>query len=154
MVTLIYHQGFNIKSIRGDGHCIASCFAPHFKEPVDRVLDRLDSEFRENITFYKDFSEFNEDEILREVYAYITERRYNSTVDMFLNAFARIYNTKVVIHNSGIDVANTTIGCNSENTIHLFKNADHFDLMELPEKNVTSQNSGDVGEDVTLINGG
>ena len=115
----------------------------------------MGSEFRENITFYKDLSEFNEDEILREVYAYITERRCNnSTVDMFLNAFTRIYNTKVVIHNSGIDVANTTIGCNFENTIHLFKNADHFDLMELPEKNVTSQNSGDVGEDVTLINGG
>ena len=153
------NEGFSIKSIRGDGHCIANCFATHFKEPLDRVLDRLDSEFRENITFYKDFSEFNEDEILREVYAYITERRYNSTVDMFLNAFARIYNTKVVIHNSGIDVANTTIGCNSENTIHLFKNADHFDLMELPKKNVTSQNSGDQGytdveENVTLISGG
>ena len=81
----------------------------------------MDSEFRENITFYKDFSEFNEDEILREVYAYITERRYNnSTVDMFLNAFARSYNTKVVIHNSGIDVPNTAIGCNFESTINLF----------------------------------
>ena len=135
------YEGFSIKSIRGDGHCIANCFATHFEEPLDRVLDRLDSEF-------------NEDEILREVYAYITERRYNSTVDMFLNAFARIYNTKVVIHNSGIDVANNAIGFNFENTIHRFKNADHFDLMELPEKNVTSQNSGDVGEDVTLINRG
>ena len=50
---------------------------------------------------------------MREVYAYIKERRYNnSTVDMFLNAFARTYNTKVVIHNSGIDVANNAIGCN------------------------------------------
>ena len=141
------NEGFSIKSIRGDGHCIANCFATHFEEPLDRVLDRLDSEF-------------NEDEILREVYAYITERRCNnSTVDMFLNAFTRIYNTKVVIHNSGIDVANTAIGFNFENTIHLFKNADHFDLMELPEKNVTSQNSGDqgyinVGENVTLISGG
>ena len=97
---------------------------------------------------------------MREVYAYITERRYNnSTVDMFLNVFARIYNTKVVIHNSGIDVANTTIGCNFENIIHLFKNADHFDLIELPERNVTSQNSGDlgyidVGEGVTFTSGG
>ena len=36
---------------------------------------------------------------------------------MFLNACARIYNTKVVIHDLGIDVA------------HLFKNADHFNLM-------------------------
>ena len=77
---------------------------------------------------------------------------------MFFNAFARIYNTKVVIQNSGIDVANTAIVCNFENTIHLFKNADHFDLMELPEKNVTSQNSEDqgytdIGENVTFISG-
>ena len=97
---------------------------------------------------------------LREVYVYITERRYNnSTVDMFLNALARIYNTKVVIHNSGIDVANTTIGCNFENIIHLFKNAGHFDLTELPERNATSQNSGDqgyadIGENLTFISGG
>ena len=116
-----YEEGFSFKSIRGDGHCIANCFATHFKEPLDRVLDRLDSEFRENITFYKYFFEFNEDETLREVYAYIMERRYNnSTVDVFLNAFARSYNTKVVIHNYGIDVPNTAIGCNFENTINLF----------------------------------
>ena len=116
-----YEEGFSFKSIRGDGHCIANCFATHFKEPLDRVLDRLDSEFRENITFYKYFFEFNEDETLREVYAYIMERRYNnSTVDVFLNAFARSYNTKVVIHNSGIDVPNTAIGCNFESTINLF----------------------------------
>ena len=116
-----YEESFSFKSIRGDGHCIANCFATHFKEPLDRVLDRLDSEFRENITFYKYFSEFNEDETLREVYAYITERSYNnSTVDMFLNAFARSYNTKVVIHNSRIDVPNTAVGCNFENTINLF----------------------------------
>ena len=78
---------------------------------------------------------------------------------MFLNAFARIYNTKVVIHSSGIDVADTAIGCNFENTIHLFRNADYFNLIELPEKNVTSQNSTDqgytnVGENVTFISGG
>ena len=96
---------------------------------------------------------------MREVYAYIAERRYsNNTVDMFLNAFARICNIKVVIHNSGIDVANTAIGCNFENIIHLFNNVDHFDLMELPERYVTSPNSGDqgyadVGENITFING-
>ena len=155
-----YEKGFRIKSIPGDGNCIANCFATHFKESLDRVLDRLDSKFRENIAFYKDFFEFNKDEILREVYANITERRLrNSTVNMFLNAFARIYNTKVVIHNSGIDVVNTAIGCNFENIIHLFKNEDHFDLMVLPWRNVTSQNSGDqryadVGENVTFISEG
>ena len=92
----VYEEGFRIKSIPGNGDCIENCFATHFKEPLDRVLDRLDSQFRENITFYKDFSEFIEDEILRGVYAYATDRKYNSsTVDMFLNAMARIYNTKV-----------------------------------------------------------
>ena len=65
---LEYEESFRIKSIPGNGNCKANCFATHFKEPLDRVLDCLDSEFRENITFYKDFSEFNEDEILREVY--------------------------------------------------------------------------------------
>ena len=50
---LEYEECFRIKSIRGDGHCIANCFATHFKEPLDKVLDHLDSEFRENITFIK-----------------------------------------------------------------------------------------------------
>ena len=64
-----------------------------------------------------------------------------------------------VIHISGIDVANTAVGCIFENTIHLFKNIDHFELMELPEKNVTSQNSEyqghtDVDENVTFMSGG
>ena len=58
---LEYEEGFSIKSIRGDGHCIANFFATHFKEILNRVLDSLDLEFRENITFYKDFSEFNKD---------------------------------------------------------------------------------------------
>ena len=85
---LEYEEGFSIKSIHGDGHCIANCFATHFKKPLGRILGRLDSEFQENITFYKDFFELNKDEILREVYICITERRYNnSTVEMFLNAF-------------------------------------------------------------------
>ena len=75
-----------------------------------------------------------------------------------MNAFARIFNTKVVVHNSGLDLANTAIGFNLEKIIHLFKNADYFDLMELPDRNVTSQNSGDqgytdVGENVTFITG-
>ena len=157
---LEYRESFRIKSICGDGYCIANCFTTYFREPLDRVLDRLDSEYRENFTFYKDLSEFNEDDILREVHAYIIERRYNnSTVDMFLNAFARIHNAKVVIQISGIDVANTAVDCNFDNILHLFKNADHFNLMELPVKNVTGQNSGnqgytDIGENVTFMSRG
>ena len=129
---LEYEEGFRIKNIPGNGHYIANCFATHFKEPLDRVLNRLDSEFEKTLLFTKISLNLMK---MRQVYAYIMERRYNSsTVDMFLNAIARIYNTKVVIDNSGIDVANTGIGCNFENIIHLFKNADHFDIMELPER--------------------
>ena len=74
-----------------------------------------------------------------------------------MNAFARIYNTKV-IHNSGIDVANTGIDFNFEIIIHFLKNAHHFHVMELPGRNATSRNSGDqgyanVGENVTFISG-
>ena len=60
------------------------------------------------------------------------------------------------MHNSGIDVAKTAIGCNVENIIHLFKNADRLNLMELRDRNVARQNSGDreytdAGENVTFI---
>ena len=60
------------------------------------------------------------------------------------------------MHNPGIDVAKTAVGCNVESIIHLFKNADRLNLMELPDRNVASQNSGDqeytdAGENVTFI---
>ena len=56
-------NSFHLWKIPGDGHCITNCFAIHFDEPLDTVLDRLDNEFRENISFYRDFSHFSEDEI-------------------------------------------------------------------------------------------
>ena len=56
------YESFSIKSICGDGHCKANGFATHFKEPLGRGPRSFG-----HTTFYKDFSEFNEDEILREV---------------------------------------------------------------------------------------
>ena len=49
------YEGFRIMSIPGDGHCIAYCFATHFKEPLDRVVDHLNSEFREKHYFLQRF---------------------------------------------------------------------------------------------------
>ena len=99
----------------------------------------MDSEFQNNSTLYKDLSKLNEDKSFREVHAYITVKRYNnSTVGMLLNAFATTYELMVVIQNSGIDVANTTVGCNFENIFHHFKNADNLNLMEPSERNVTN----------------
>ena len=39
--------------IPGDGHCIANCFAVHFKENLDKVLDKLDTAFRSNLEEYR-----------------------------------------------------------------------------------------------------
>ena len=43
-----HDEGLSLRTIPDDGHCIATCFAVHSNEQLDRVLDRLDTEFREN----------------------------------------------------------------------------------------------------------
>ena len=81
-----------IKEIAGDGLCIARCFSEYFKLPLDQVLDQLYSEFRENTDIYASFSELTKENILREVYSYVKEKRYNSsTADLFLERFSRIH---------------------------------------------------------------
>ena len=97
-VKVELEDNLNVIIIPGDVHCIANCFAVHFDTPLDKVLDLLDKEFRENISKYSDFSEYDDDKILLEVFRYITEKRYDSsTADMFINAFSSIFKTKVVI---------------------------------------------------------
>ena len=72
--------------IPGDVHCIANCFAVHFKEYLDKVLDKLDTEFRSNLEEYRKYSELSTEQILKEVYYYVTLKRYNNdTADMFLS---------------------------------------------------------------------
>ena len=79
----------------GDGHCIANCFAVHFEENHDKILDKLDTEFRIDLQKYRQFSECSTDKIVKEVHDYITIKRYNNdTADMFLYAFANIYQTE------------------------------------------------------------
>ena len=41
------------KSIPGNGHCIGNCFAVHFEENLDKVLDKLDTEFAINVQKYR-----------------------------------------------------------------------------------------------------
>ena len=91
-------ENFSLTLIPGDGDCIANCFTVHFKMELVNVLDLLETEFRENMLVYTAFSTFSDDEIIKEVYQYITEKRYDSTIaDLFLYAFSRIFNTKVVV---------------------------------------------------------
>ena len=74
------------KLIPGEGHCIANCFTVHFEENLDKVLDKLDTEFRINLLKNRKFSECNTKKII-EVYNYITVKRYNNnTTEMFLYA--------------------------------------------------------------------
>ena len=56
------------------------------------VLDKLDTEFRSNLEEYRKYSELSTEQISKEVYNYVTLKRYNNdTADMFLSAFANIY---------------------------------------------------------------
>ena len=56
------------------------------------ALDKLDTEFCSNLEEYRKYSELSTEQILKEVYNYVTLKRYNNdTADMFLSAFANIY---------------------------------------------------------------
>ena len=55
-------------------------------------MDKLDTEFRSNLEEHRKYSELSTEQILKEVYNYVTLKRYNNdTADMFLSAFANIY---------------------------------------------------------------
>ena len=92
-------KDFPMMLILGDGLCIiTNFFAVHFKMELDKFLDLLDTEFRENVSVYTASSTFSKYEIIKEVDHYITEKRYDSTrADLFLYAFSRIFNTKIVV---------------------------------------------------------
>ena len=138
-VKVELEDNVNVIIIPGDGHCIANCFAVHFDTPLDKVLDLLDKEFRENI------SKYYNDKILLEVFRYITEKRYgSSTADMFINAFSSTFKTKVVITHANKMKEDTVIGSNFlENKISLFKCQDHFDLVRPSEPATTRDRSSE-----------
>ena len=56
------------KLIPGDGHCIANCFAVYFEETLDKVVDKLNTEFGINLQKYRNFSECSTEKITEEVY--------------------------------------------------------------------------------------
>ena len=135
-----------------DRHCIANCFAVHFEMELDKVLYLLETEFRENTSVYTAFSIFSDDEIIKEVYQYITEKRYDSTTaDLFLYAFSRIFNTKVVVTYADGRKEDTIIGAEVKKTIHLFKYQDHFDLFEQTSSN-TSASLGECTKSTSCKN--
>ena len=108
-----HEEDLSLRTKPGDGNCTANCFVGHFNEPFDRILDCLDTEFRENILFEKDFVELGEDQTKLQDFKYITEKIYNNIItDMFLNAFSRIYKTKIIVLYTETNNADTVIGDN------------------------------------------
>ena len=94
----------------------------------------MDTESRINLQKYRQFSECSTEKIIEEVYNYITIKRYsNCTADMFLHAFANIYQTK-----------------DTHQVTHLCKNEDHYDLLvvnKVPETATANFDDPQVAED-------
>ena len=120
-----------LKEITGDGLCIAQSFSKHFKLPLDQVLDQLYWEFWESIDIYASFLELTKENILGEVYSYVTEKCYNSsTGDLFLEGFPWIYECKVIVIDSDEDIDDLVIGEeNMEKVIRLHRSKEHFSLL-------------------------
>ena len=78
----------------------------------------MDTEFREKMSVYTAFSTYINDEIIKEVYQYITEKRYDSiTEDLFLYAFSRTFYAKVVVTYADRRKEDTLIGAGLTKTI-------------------------------------
>ena len=105
-------------------------------------MDLLDKEFWGNISKYSNFSEYDDDKKLLEVFRYITEKRYDlSTADMFINAFSSIFKTKVVIrYTKFFEVIWSNF---LETKTDLFKCQDYFDLIRPSEQATTSDKSSE-----------
>ena len=70
---------------------------------LKKILDKLETEFHVNLQKYRQFSECSTEKIIEEVYNRITAFYKNDTADMFLYAFANIYQTKVMVSYAGTD---------------------------------------------------
>ena len=141
-VKVELEDNVNLIIIPSDGHCTANCFAIHFDTPLDKVLELLDKEFQVKIWKYSDFSEYDNEKILLEVFRYITEKRYDSsTADMFINAFSSMF--KIVITYANKTKEGTVISIFLENKINLFKCQDHFNLIKTSEPATTSDRSSE-----------
>ena len=84
-------------------------------------------------------------------------KRYDSdTADLFLHSFANIYQTKVIVSHAGTDTR-YIIGDSYNQTIHLCKNEDHYDLLvankskKLQLQIPPDPDSPDVGDEISEI---
>ena len=88
---------FTIKTIPGDGYCIANCFPMFFGKDSSEILSLPGDEYQENIHLYVGFSKYKSTgEFLKTLEEYIFNRRYNhDTVNLVFEALSKIFQRRV-----------------------------------------------------------
>ena len=66
----------------------------------------------------------------------------SDTADIFLFASANIYQTKVIVGHAGTDTSYSAFDSYNQ-TIHLFKNGDHYDLLTVNKEEETATTNFD-----------
>ena len=123
---------FHLHKARGDGHCLVHDFAKRFNEATELVLEKLWHEMNENIQLYIRFRVYESPEDLRiELAKYTFSKNYsNDTVDLIIEALAKVYEARVFIHVDKIKQHpenNVRVGFPN---IHLIKTGKHYDLLK------------------------
>ena len=65
-------------------YLIANCFAVHFEENLNKVLDKLDTESQIKVQNYRQFSEYSTKKIIENFFSDVAAKQYNDTADLFL----------------------------------------------------------------------
>ena len=109
------------------------CFAKRFNEATELVLEKLWHEMNENIELYIRFGVYESPEDLRiELAKYTFSKTYsNDTVNLILEAPAKVYEARVFIHVDKIQQhPENNVGVDFPNIIHLVKAGQHYDLLK------------------------
>jgi hypothetical protein len=139
-------DGYTVKKIVGDAHCILRCFSEQFDKPISNVISRLRCEFKNNVGKYLQFTELVEEELLNELETYIIEKKYNnSTTDLVLEALSCIFKCHLIIYVSGNICdreAITKVGERFDQRVFLQKKGDHFNLLlpKVKEESTSERN--------------
>ena len=123
---------FTVKTILGDGHCIANCFSMFFGKDSCEILSLLWNKFQENIHLNMGFSEHSStEELLKSLEEYIFNKRYNhDTVYLVFEALSKIFQHRVFIFEESL--TNSPCGIVGEKynrCINVLKRGDHYNLI-------------------------
>ena len=109
------------------------CFAKHFNEATDLMLEKLWHEMNKNIKLYIWFGVYKSLEDLQiELAKYIFSKNYsNGTADLIIEALAKVYEARVFIHMDKIQQhPENNVGVDFPIVIHLIKTGQHYDMLK------------------------